>query len=138
MPHTYHRNRFTWLAYSFLAFFGFLLYWRTHSILPGLIGLFVTGVGVAAFYPLILSLAIGAAGAETIQASARATLASGVAILTLPLVLRRLADAIGIRTAYGVVMLLLVGIFLIIQLAGRSDHGHQTSSPYTHPRIERR
>jgi fucose permease len=102
-----------------VASLGFLLYWRAGSILPGLVGLFVTGLGVASLYPLILSLAIGAANGQTVQASARATLASGTAILTLPLVLGRLADAAGIRPAYGVVAVLLFSVFLIIWLAGR-------------------
>lgn len=98
---------------------GFLLFWTTESLLLGLVGLFVVGVGVAGFYPLILSLAIAASKGDTIQAGARATLASGVAILALPLVLGRLADMVGIRSAYGIVVLLLVGIFLIIRFAGR-------------------
>jgi len=70
-----------------VASLGFLVYWKAGSILPGLGGLFVTGLGVASLYPLILSLAIGAANGQTVQASARATLASGTAILTLPLML---------------------------------------------------
>jgi fucose permease len=82
--------------------------------------LFVTGLGVASLYPLILSLAMGTAPNNTVQASARATLASGAAILTLPLVLGRLADAVGIRSAYGVVALLLLGVFLIIEFAEAS------------------
>ena len=77
------------------------------------------GLGIANLYPLLLSLTLGTASNNTVQASARATLASGVAILTLPLVLGRLADAVGIGLAFGVVMLLLAGIFLIIQIAGR-------------------
>lgn len=102
-----------------VASLGFLVYWNTRSIVLGLGGLFVTGLGVASLYPLILSFAIGAAKGQTVQASARATLASGTAILTLPLVLGRLADAIGIRQAYGVVAVLLIGVFLIIWLTGR-------------------
>jgi fucose permease len=98
---------------------GFLIYWKAGSILPGVGGLFVTGLGVASLYPLILSLAIGAADGNTVQAGARATLASGAAILSLPLVLGRLADAVGIRPAYGVVAFLLLSVFLIIQSAGR-------------------
>jgi len=68
---------------------------------------------------LILSLAIGTAGDNTIQASARATLASGTAILALPLVLGRLADAVGIQPAYGVVAVLLISVFLIVFVTGR-------------------
>ena len=102
-----------------LAGVGFLLFWKSGSLLPVLSGLFITGLGVATLYPLILALAIGAADNNAVQASARATLASGTAILTLPLVLGRIADAVGIQLAYGVVAVLLVGAFLIVQIAGR-------------------
>jgi len=102
-----------------LASIGFLIFWRTENVFVGLSGLFLTGLGVANLYPLILSLTIGAADGNTVQASARATLASGTAILILPLALGRLADAAGIRLAYGVVLLLLISVFLISQIAGR-------------------
>jgi fucose permease len=102
-----------------LASIGFLVFWRTENVFIGLSGLFLTGLGVANLYPMLLSLTIGAANGKTVQASARATLASGTAILTLPLILGRLADAVGIRSAYGVVILLLISVFLISQIAGR-------------------
>lgn len=102
-----------------IASLGFLIFWRTEIVLAGLMGLFITGLGVANLYPLILSLTIGAANGDTVQASARTTLASGTAILALPLALGRLADATGIRSAYGVVLLLLIGVFVISQIAGR-------------------
>lgn len=92
---------------------GFLLYWQGQTAVVGLAGLVVTGLGVAGLYPLLLSLALAAAAGNTVQASARATLASGTAILTLPLVLGRLADAVGIHTAYGVVILLLIALLAI-------------------------
>lgn len=98
---------------------GFLMFWTTSNVALALAGLFVTGLGVASLYPLILSLAIGTAGDNTIQASARATLASGTAILALPLVLGRLADAVGIQQAYGVVAILLISVFLIVLVTGR-------------------
>jgi len=84
-----------------------------------LTGLFITGLGVANFYPLILTLAIGAANGDTTQAGARATLASGTAILILPMALGRLADSTNIHQAYGIVILLLVGILLIQLVAQR-------------------
>ncbi|HLO30397.1 MAG TPA: MFS transporter [Anaerolineales bacterium] len=104
-----------------MASVGFLIFWRTQNVFMGLSGLFITGLGVANLYPLILSLTIGAANGDTVQASARATLASGTAILLLPLLLGRLADAVGIRLAYGLVLLLLISVFLISQLAGRNS-----------------
>lgn len=105
------------LVATAIAALGFVLFWMGTDRLLSLSGLFLAGLGVASLYPLILSLAIGAAEGNTVQAGARATLASGTAILALPLALGRLADAVGIRAAYGVVLVLLVGLFLMIQLA---------------------
>jgi len=102
-----------------IATMGFLVFWKGNSRLLGLSGLFITGLGVASLYPLILSLAIGSAQGNTVQAGARATLASGTAILALPLALGRLADAIGIQSAYGLVILLLASVLFIILMAGR-------------------
>ena len=104
-----------------VAGIGFLLFWRTENVFIALNGLFLTGLGIASLYPLILSLAINASNGNTIQAGARATLASGTAILALPLLLGRLADAVGIRSAYSLVLLLLIGILLIDQIAGRNN-----------------
>ena len=109
-----------------IASIGFLVFWKTENVFVGLSGLFITGLGVANLYPLILSLAIGAADGNTVQASARATLASGTAILTLPLALGRLADAVGIRSAYGIVVVLLISVFLISQIAGRISLAHRS------------
>lgn len=107
------------LASLLVAGVGFVLFWTASTALAGLVGLFITGLGTASLYPLILSLAIGTAGSDTVQASTRATLASGTAILALPLILGRLADQVGIRLAYGVVGVLLVSAFVIILAAGR-------------------
>ena len=106
-------------ASQLIATAGFLLYWSVPAAWVGVAGLFVTGVGVACQFPMILSLAFGVSGGRAVQASTRASLASGIAIFVLPLVLGRLADGVGIRLAYGMVLVLLVGGFAIIQLAGR-------------------
>jgi fucose permease len=106
---------------ALLASAGFLLFWTVSSALAGLVGLFITGLGVASLYPLIQSLALGTAGpGQSALASARTTLASGTAVLTLPLILGRLADAFTIRPAYGVVVLLLAAVLAIIQFTRRS------------------
>jgi fucose permease len=102
-----------------VAGIGFAMFWATDISTLALAGLFVTGLGVAGLYPLLLSLAIGVVHNNATQASARATLASGTAILALPLVMGRLADMAGIRQAYGVVGILLVGVFLITLAARR-------------------
>lgn len=103
----------------FIAAAGFLIYWTAAAPLFGMIGLLLTGLGVACLYPLILALAIGSASGSTDRASARASLASGVAIFALPLILGRVADAVGIRDAYAIIILLLVVEFLLIQGTAR-------------------
>jgi len=120
-----------------IAAFGFLLFWSAESSFLGLSGLFITGLGVANLYPLILSLAISAAAGNTVQAGARATLASGAGILALPLILGGFADAVGIRLAYVVVLLLLVSVFLINQIAGRILV-HQSTSYETNSKDRKR
>ena len=109
-----------------IAGVGFLIFWKGGSVILGLSGLFITGLGVASLYPLVLALAIGSSNGDTVQAGARATLASGAAILALPLALGRLADIFGIQQAYGVVALLLVGALLIIQI---TEHLMSTRQP---------
>jgi fucose permease len=107
-----------------LAAGGFLLFWAAPALGPGAalvgaLGLFLCGLGVAGLYPLILALAMASAGARLAQAGARAALASGMAILLLPLLMGRLADETGIQAAYAVVLALLLAVLLLVQLAGR-------------------
>lgn len=102
-----------------IASVGFLIYWTAASSTFGIIGLLITGLGVAGLYPLILSLALGVSKGSTVRASAFSSLASGVAIFFLPLILGRIADAVGIRSAYVVIILLLVLGFAITQGAAR-------------------
>jgi fucose permease len=97
-----------------LVAIGFLIYWLAAVPLVGMIGLFLTGLGVSSLYPLLLSLAIGSAKNSLIRASAFASLASGVAIFTLPLILGRVADAVGIHSAYAIILVLLVVAFGIV------------------------
>ncbi len=118
-------------ASSLLALGGFLVFWHPWpgSSWASLAGLFVTGLGVANLYPLILSLAMGSAAERAVQASARTTLASGTAILTLPLLLGRLADVAGLRPAYAVVPLLLVFVLLTGLLARRLASARPAAQP---------
>jgi fucose permease len=107
------------LASILFGFFSFILFWRTNNTLTGLISLTLVGFFVASLYPLLLSLAIGAANSNTVQAGARATLASGTAILVLPLVLGRLADLVDLRGAFAVVAVLFAFLFLVVLFANK-------------------
>lgn len=87
---------------------GFLLHWLAATPVLSVTGLFLAGLGVANHFPLSLGLAVGTAPDQADTASARAVIASGSAILTLPLLLGGLADWVGLWSAYGVVLPLLV------------------------------
>jgi fucose permease len=116
LVHYFSTHRLVTLS-ILVASAGFLVFWMAGNPLLGMSGLFITGLGIASLYPLILSMAIASAGENTVKASARATLASGTAILALPLILGRLADFVGIWKAYGVFIFILLGVFLITQFA---------------------
>lgn len=105
-----------------LAGCGFLMFWLTRSATIGMIGLFITGLGIASLYPLITALAIGSAPSNTVKASLRGTLASGAAVLLLPLILGSLADIFGIWKAFGIIIFLLVGVFLIMIFTVRKSN----------------
>jgi MFS family permease len=91
---------------------GFFVYWLAPDVLATVLGLFVAGIGVANLFPLTVALALGAAPGQSNEAGARLTFASGTAILVAPLLLGALADATGIRLAYGVVPIFLLGVFM--------------------------
>jgi len=102
-----------------LSVFGFALFWSGISPLLGLVGLLLLGLGGANLYPVLVSMAIASAGELKAEAGARATLATGTAILFLPLVLGIVSDKMGIRLAYSTVGLLFVLLTLTVWWASR-------------------
>jgi fucose permease len=90
-----------------IAFCGFLLFWLAEQAGAAVTGLLVTALGVANLFPVSLALAIGRAGAATNTATARSSLATGVALIAAPLMLGGLADQVGIRAAFALVPLLI-------------------------------
>ncbi|MEF2278209.1 MFS transporter [Deinococcus sp. YIM 134068] len=91
-----------------VALVGFLAYWQFGSLPARLLGLFVTGLGVANLYPALLALAVSTAPGREDVASARAALASGLAMLLAPFALGALADASSLLLAQSVIPTLLV------------------------------
>lgn len=87
---------------------GFLLHWLATTPVLSVTGLFLAGLGVANHFPLSLGLAVGTAPDQADTASARTVIASGSAILSLPLLLGGLADRVGLWPAYGIVLPLLI------------------------------
>ncbi|HRE47970.1 MAG TPA: MFS transporter [Aggregatilineales bacterium] len=98
-----------------LALVGFLLLWQAKIPTLNVIGLFITGLGIANLYPQGVSLSLESAPGQANTASARNTLFVGMAIFTAPLILGGIGDQVGIFNAYGfVVLFLAVGAALAL------------------------
>ena len=102
-----------------LTLIGLPLFWLARVPSLNILGLFITGLGIANQYPLTMSIAVGIAGEKTNQASARVTLAVGIALLTAPLTLGRLADGLGLQKAFGLVIVLMVTAVIVIIVNNR-------------------
>jgi len=75
------------LACLALTLIGFPLFWLARLATLNILGLFITGLGIASMYPLTLSIAVGLAPGQSNLASARVSLGVGTALLTAPLFL---------------------------------------------------
>ena len=93
---------------------GFLIYWGVSQPAVAIADLLVLGIGVSLLFPLTVGLAMGAAGAASDKASARSTIAFGVALLTMPLLLGGLADRVGLRGAHWLVPILILAMLLAL------------------------
>lgn len=75
-----------------------------------LVGLLITGLGIANLYPLALSLVMNSGFRYGDLVSARCTAAVGLALMVFPLIVGRLADILSIRTALTWIVLVLIGL----------------------------
>jgi len=106
---------------------GFPLFWLARLPALNILGLFITGLGIANMYPLTLSIAIGVAREQSNLASARISMGVGTALLTAPLLLGWLADRFSLQIAYGMVVVLMLTAFaIVVNTRGRS--GQQAPS----------
>ena len=109
-----------------LALVGFPLFWFSPGSILTLAGLFVTGVGIGGVYPLGVSAAIAAVPGNSDAAAARLSIGGGGAILVAPFVLGALTDRIGIATAFGIVIPMLLAALALALVALRTDHKAST------------
>jgi predicted MFS family arabinose efflux permease len=104
-----------------LALLGFPLFWFSPGSILTLAGLFVTGLGIGGVYPLGVSAAIASVPGNSDAAAARLSIGGGGAILVAPFVLGALADRIGIATAFGIVVPMLLAALALALVAVRRD-----------------
>jgi predicted MFS family arabinose efflux permease len=106
---------------------GFPLFWLARLPALNILGLFITGLGIANMYPLTISIAIGLARDQSNLASARISMGVGTALLTAPLLLGWLADRLSLPIAYGMVVVLMAAAFAIV-INSRGVSQRQVSS----------
>lgn len=91
---------------------GVWLFLSSANPVIAMTGLFITGLSMANLYPVGITLALMAAGPARDAASARASLASGVASLAAPLIIGAVADRAGLAIGFKTIFVFLVGIGL--------------------------
>ena len=101
------------------ALVGFPLFWFSPGIAFTLAGLFITGLGIGSVYPLGIAAAIASAPDNADAAAARLSIGGGGAILVAPFVLGALADRIGIGSAFGIVVPMLLAAVSLALIASR-------------------
>jgi fucose permease len=79
---------------------GFVLYWFVGQQWAAIVGIMLLGLCIAPQYPLTMALGLGVASGANDAASARMTLAFGLALLIAPAALGALADVVGLRLAH--------------------------------------
>ena len=90
-----------------LTLAGFFVFWLSPFAWLTLLGLGVTGLGIANLYATVMTLALAAAPDAQDRAAARISMATGSAIICTPLVLGALADNFGLFLGYIIVPLLI-------------------------------
>ncbi len=97
-----------------IAFGGWLVVWLSSVSAIMILGLVISGIGVALFWPLGISRVVMASGGQSDRASALSIVAGGTAGGFGPFALGAMADSMGVHTAFLVLpVTLLSGLFLI-------------------------
>ena len=91
-----------------LALLGFPVLWGAESAVTAGAGLLLVGLGIACLFPLAAAITIAGTPGRTTLATGRAFTAASAAVLSGPLILGQVADAQGLRFAFGLVPLFLV------------------------------
>lgn len=120
-------NRLLMMA-SAILLAGFPVFWLSRSPITAIPGLFLMGLGIANLFPMTLSIVSNLAPEMANVASARTSLAAGIAILVMPQVLGSTADQVGIQSAFGIVGVLSLGVLIIVWFANRASIKAQLAS----------
>ena len=99
-----------------LQFFGFAIFWFSHSMIKSLFALFIIGLGISTQFALASIRLIAFSNGRPDLAIGQTSLAAGVAIAASPFLLGVLGDSFGISRAYIMVPVLIVFAFIVVKL----------------------
>jgi fucose permease len=102
-----------------IVLIGFPLFWLPRFTPLNILGLFIAGLGIANLFPLTLATASSAVPHHANLASARVSMASGLAILIAPQILGSMGDQVGIESAFGIVAALALAALAVTFAANR-------------------
>ena len=80
--------------------------WISTAPAVSALGLFVGGLGTAGLWPVGLAVAFASSPGAQLEASARATLGSGLAVLVAPSALGLASDAVGVMSTWLIILAL--------------------------------
>lgn len=112
----YKPQQLLWVAIALVAL-GFPMFWLGQMEIVNVIGLFITGLGIANLFPLGLAIASRVGRNASDLASSRISTSSGSAILIIPQVLGSAADVVGIFNAFAIVPVFLITLTVVLAIA---------------------
>ncbi|MEA2227806.1 MAG: hypothetical protein QOF04_1436 [Solirubrobacteraceae bacterium] len=105
-----------------LALAGFPVLWLAQGVGSAGAGLVLVGLGIGNLFPLCAAITFAAAPGLTTLVSGRAVTAGSTAMLVAPLALGQLADAGGLRLAFGLVPVFLALAATTLAVLARRPH----------------
>lgn len=103
---------------------GFPLFWLSPFAPLNILGLFIVGLGAANFFPFAMAAAIEAVPDKPDLVNARMASSGSLALLIVPQVLGFTADQVGIKGAYGIVLVLILVLIATSIMAYRMANQH--------------
>ncbi len=113
------------LMMLFVVAASFPFFWLAQSQWLNLLGLVVVGFGVGSLFPLGLAAALNTAAGQSDKASSRVSMGTGLAMLLVPFTLGWLADAYDLRSAFGIVAVLLFAAIAMTVVTNRAAKAQQ-------------
>jgi MFS family permease len=110
-----------------MAMLGAALVWISTTPAVSALGLFLGGLGTSALWPVGLTVAFASSPGAQLEASARATLASGVAVLVAPSALGLASDVVGVMSAWLIIIALGAVALAVLAVTPRRPAGSPPS-----------